>query len=275
VLEGVAQENKKVAYSAKIGVGDQIAPITDANKVFEDGRTTVEHKEGQVILYDLWATWCPPCQAPMAHNQEMLTKNKDKWGNVRIVGLSIDNSPDIVKNHVNSKGWSAVEHYHVRNGVCKASETYGSGGVPHVFLVDKSGKIVFMGHPATRDLEKDINDLLEGKVITGEGTGPSSGAEGQDDGKNADTAAVAEAIANFETNAKAFLQRDDVKKVSGLMRGFCVLVDYAEVKNGEIVHKPVCHTQLMGKPDAITAMKKLCGEINKGPWENKDMERAM
>lgn len=50
-----------------------------------------------------------------------------------------------------------------------------------------------------------------------------------------------------------------MKKVAGLMRAFCVLVDYTEVnKNGEIVHKPVCHTQLMGKQDGIDAMKKLC-----------------
>lgn len=90
----------------------------------------------------------------MAHNQEMLTKNKEAWGDkVRIVGLSIDNDAATVKNHVTAKKWEAIEHYHVRNADCKASETYGSGGVPHVFLVDKSGKIVFKGHPATRKLE--------------------------------------------------------------------------------------------------------------------------
>jgi len=123
----------------------------------------------------------------MAHNQEMLTKNKEKWGdNVRIVGLSIDNSPDIVKNHVESKGWKAVEHYHVRNGECKASETYGSGGVPHVFLVDKQGKIVFMGHPSSRNLEKDINDLLDGKTLSGEGTGPAAEGDAKDDDKKQD-----------------------------------------------------------------------------------------
>ena len=59
------------------------------------------------------------------------------------------------------------------------------------------------------------------------------------------------------------------------MRGYCVLVDVAAVKNGDIAHKPVCHTQLMGKQDAVDSMKKFCGEINQGPWENRDMIRAM
>jgi hypothetical protein len=33
-------------------------------------------------------------------------------------------------------------------------------------LIDKKGKIVFKGHPASRpNLEKDFDDLLEGKEI--------------------------------------------------------------------------------------------------------------
>ena len=54
--------------------------------------TTIKHEPGQVILLDFWATWCPPCQKPMAHNQEMLEKHAalGDWKNVRIIGLSRD-----------------------------------------------------------------------------------------------------------------------------------------------------------------------------------------
>jgi len=41
-------------------------------------------------------------------------------------------------------------------------------------LVDKEGKIAFKGHPANRDLEKDIDTLLKGEALTGEGTAPVS-----------------------------------------------------------------------------------------------------
>jgi thiol-disulfide isomerase/thioredoxin len=140
------------------------------NDVFKGGSTSVKHEEGQVLLLDFWATWCPPCQAPMAHNQKMLEERKD-WGKqVRLIGLSIDNDPSTVKNHVEAKGWTSVEHYHVRTAGCTADKDYGVNGVPHVLLVDTKGKIVFVGHPASRDLEKDIDALLKGETLSGEGT---------------------------------------------------------------------------------------------------------
>jgi len=69
--------------------------------------------------------------------------------------------------HVLKNMWTSIEHYHVANGQCSAAETYGGRGIPHVWLVDKDGIIVFMGHPASRNLEEDINQLLAGKTITG------------------------------------------------------------------------------------------------------------
>lgn len=79
----------------------------------------------------------------------MLEKRAADWGDkVRIIGLSVDQDMDALKNRIEDKKWLKVEHYNVKNGVCTASQDHGIRGIPHVVLVDTHGKIVFKGHPS-------------------------------------------------------------------------------------------------------------------------------
>jgi hypothetical protein len=62
----------------------------------------------------------------MAHNCKMLEERGKDWGDkVRLIGLSIDKDTAIVKNHVEDKKWTSVEHYHVRTPGCTADKDYG------------------------------------------------------------------------------------------------------------------------------------------------------
>jgi len=75
-----------------VGKGDKFRAIENCAAIDSPGTAaTIQHGEGEVLLIDFWATWCPPCQRPMAHNQEMLEKHGKEWGkSVRIIGVSID-----------------------------------------------------------------------------------------------------------------------------------------------------------------------------------------
>jgi len=80
---------------------------------------SIEHTPGTVMMIDFWATWCPPCQRPMQHNQDMLTEHAEKWGgNVKIIGLSIDKDAATVTSHITNKGWTAPTHYHRAKSDC-------------------------------------------------------------------------------------------------------------------------------------------------------------
>ena len=68
-----------------------------------------------------------------------------------------------MKKVVNEKKWNKVEHYF--KGASKSDELYGVQGIPHVVLIDKKGTIVYVGHPASRKLEEDINKLIKGEDL--------------------------------------------------------------------------------------------------------------
>ena len=104
----------------------------------------------------------------------MLKKRAKDWGtNVRIIGINIDETNENVLQHCENKNWMSVEHYHRDSSSC--TEVYNVPSVPHVMLIDKQGKIAFMGNPAKReDLEKDFDALLNGETLTGQGCGPNA-----------------------------------------------------------------------------------------------------
>ena len=54
-------------------------------------------------------------------------------------------------------------------------------------MVDTKGKIVFIGHPSSRqNLEQDIDHLLAGRQISGEGTEPGAGGGEEEEEKDLD-----------------------------------------------------------------------------------------
>ena len=53
----------------------------------EQGGYSLKNSEGKVVIFDIFATWCPPCQASASHLTSLQEKYKD---DLIVIGLSIE-----------------------------------------------------------------------------------------------------------------------------------------------------------------------------------------
>ena len=141
--------------------------IDNLHQLRKEETTAVLHHQDEVILLTFWATWCGPSQKPMAENQEMLEKHmrSGDWDGVRFVGICLDKEamPQTLVKRVDQRHWTSMEHYWTTDD--SLAKVFGFEITPHCVLVDKTGTIVWQGHPATRRIEEDVSALLEGEEI--------------------------------------------------------------------------------------------------------------
>ena len=110
--------------------------------------------KGRVYVLEFWATWCPPCMQSIPHMIELADKYKDKA--VPFIALSVDRSSEPVKTMVKDKG---INYYvGMDNGL---SEKYSVRGIPSAFIIDRSGMVVWQGHPMSPDFESTLVNALK------------------------------------------------------------------------------------------------------------------
>ncbi len=115
-----------------------------------------------IYVVEFWATWCPPCRASIPHLTAMQKKYRDK--NVIFIGVSTEDV-NIVRKFVEKMGDKMDYTVAVDDGRKTSKgymEAFGIRGIPHAFIVDQTGHIIWHDHPMS-DLEEVIDKLIEGK----------------------------------------------------------------------------------------------------------------
>lgn len=122
-----------------------------------------EEDDDKVYLLEFWATWCGSCQKPMALSQEILEKHPEWEGRAEIIAISLDDDIDALRNAIAENGWDKVSFYWADKG-CWESDiavNFGISGIPTCMLI-RNNKVIWRGHAADRNFERDIETLLAG-----------------------------------------------------------------------------------------------------------------
>lgn len=150
------QENSGEIYSAP--QKGFIAPDFVLNDL-TGNEYQLSNLQGNMIIVNVWASWCKPCQYEMPAMQEIYEKYKDR-------GLIL-----LAVNNTNQDNYSDVLNFVSENNLTFpilldlegfVSDQYQVQALPSTFFIDKTGKIseIIIGGPMSVTLiESKIKEL--------------------------------------------------------------------------------------------------------------------
>jgi thiol-disulfide isomerase/thioredoxin len=150
--------------AASLKIGDPAPKLHVAKWV--QGEPVEGFETGKVYVVEFWATWCGPCRASIPHLNAMYQKYKDKG--MVVIGQDVWEQeesgvvPFVKKMGTNMTYRVALDDKsHDEKGAMAANwmEAAGLNGIPSAFIVNKQGRIAWIGHPMTMT-EKLWDDIL-------------------------------------------------------------------------------------------------------------------
>jgi thiol-disulfide isomerase/thioredoxin len=146
-------------------LGDKAAALTIKEWVKGKPVEVTKADGKNVYVVEFWATTCPPCLRSIPRLTEMQKKYKDK--NVTFVGVSTDSEKTVARVGPFVKEMGEKMDYAVaidKDGATAKAYmgAFGIRGIPHAFVVDQTGAIVWHTHPMA-DLEEVIDKMVAGK----------------------------------------------------------------------------------------------------------------
>ena len=120
---------------------------------------SIANNGGKPVIISFWATWCKPCLRELKAIHEVYADWQDETG-VKMYIVSIDQAQDAnkVKPLVDGFGWE-YEVLLDPNGDFKRAMNVQN--VPHVFVINGKGKIVYNHAGYVDGGEEDIREALE------------------------------------------------------------------------------------------------------------------
>ena len=118
------------------------------------------NNNGKPMIISFWATWCKPCKAELNTIAEEYEDWVDETG-VKLIAVSIDDarSSSRVEPYVNAQGWEYLVLMDPNSDLRRAM---GVNNVPHTFLVNGEGKIVWDHNNYSPGDEEELYEKLTG-----------------------------------------------------------------------------------------------------------------
>lgn len=136
-------------------------PVRFAGRTLDGERLDVRETRGDVVVVNVWASWCPPCIAEAPALQEVWSENSGK--NVQFVGINFDDNRPAALAHERRFGvtYPSVEDDDGRLLVSLRG-TLPPRSVPSTLVLDRQGRVAarVLGQISEGTLRGLVDDVL-------------------------------------------------------------------------------------------------------------------
>jgi thiol-disulfide isomerase/thioredoxin len=169
----VAAASVSVPAADLLNVGHP-APALKVGKWIK-GKPISKLDDGKVRVVEFWATWCGPCRVSIPHLTELAKKYS---GKVDFIGVSVWEAKKNPKDKTDDSYMPAVEKFVADYGAKMDYNVAADGpegtmaetwmqaanerGIPAAFVVDGTGRIMWIGHPMDEKMVAAIDGTLAG-----------------------------------------------------------------------------------------------------------------
>jgi cytochrome c biogenesis protein CcmG/thiol:disulfide interchange protein DsbE len=100
------------------------------------GSVDLKSYRGQIVVLNLWATWCPPCVEETPSLVQFAEKMKAHG--VVVLGISVDEDSNALQNFVQE---NHISYPIGRDPDRSLSARYGTSQFPETYILDRRGRV--------------------------------------------------------------------------------------------------------------------------------------
>ena len=148
-------------YPSYAASTNSVAPNFVSRDINGSSYVLSDHR-GEIIILNLWATWCGPCMLELPHLNMIDKKYEDK--NVNVIAVSIDSARDAsrVRSYVRSRGYVFTTLHDYTTSI--VLQYRASKIIPFTVIIDRKGKIIYQKSGYAPGDEKIYIDIIESMI---------------------------------------------------------------------------------------------------------------